>query len=305
MPHRLVFDELPLHVRRALEAQLGSPVVDAANRDGGYSPSLASACRLADGRRVFVKAVSPSQNPDTPRMLRNEARVTAALPPTAPAPALLHVLDDGEWVVAVYRYVDGRLPVLPWSDAELSEVLEATWALSDVGVPARLPGVAEMHGESFVGWRNLVADPPLDGLPGGWSAAEVSRLAAMEPAWEDAVAGNTLVHGDVRSDNVLLGEDGVTFVDWSSACVGCTFFDVACMLPSVSLEGGGAPEVLWRRHAPPVDADAVTALVVAITAYFLDRARRPDPPGLPTVRAFQRAQGEVCVAWLSERLGWA
>ena len=32
-------------------------------------------------------------------------------------------------------------------------------------------------------------------------------------------------------------------------------------------------------------------------------ASRPDPPGLPTVRAFQRAQGEVAVRWLRTRLG--
>jgi hypothetical protein len=48
----------------------------------------------------------------------------------------------------------------------------------------------------------------------------------------------------------------------------------------------------------------VTAVVVADAGYFLDRARLPDPPGLPTVRRFQRAQGDVCVRWLQARLGW-
>jgi hypothetical protein len=35
----------------------------------------------------------------------------------------------------------------------------------------------------------------------------------------------------------------------------------------------------------------------------VERGRMPDPPGLPTVRAFQRAQGEVALGWLRTRLG--
>ena len=71
------------------------------------------------------------------------------------------------------------------------------------------------------------------------------------------------------------------------------------MLPSVELEGGGAPEaVLARVGLDELDVDALVPLVAAIAGYFAERGRLPDPPGLPTVRAFQRAQGEVTNAWL-------
>ncbi|HLQ60836.1 MAG TPA: hypothetical protein VK131_03140, partial [Candidatus Acidoferrales bacterium] len=63
---RLLWPELPPEIRRALEARLGAAVVEAVSRPGGFSPGLASSLRLADGRRVFVKAVSPERNPDTP-----------------------------------------------------------------------------------------------------------------------------------------------------------------------------------------------------------------------------------------------
>jgi hypothetical protein len=39
-------------------------------------------------------------------------------------------------------------------------------------------------------------------------------------------------------------------------------------------------------------------LVAAFTGYFAERGRLPDLPGLPTLRPFQRAQGEVTLAWL-------
>jgi hypothetical protein len=69
----------------------------------------------ADGRRVFVKAVSADQNPESPEMLRREAAVAAVLPDGVPAPGLLGFLDDGHWVAGVYEHVGGRLPRLPCS----------------------------------------------------------------------------------------------------------------------------------------------------------------------------------------------
>ena len=97
-------------MRAEIERRARQPVVEAVGQRGGYGPSLAARCGLADGRRVFIKAVSPAQNPDSPVMMRREARIAACLPPDAPAPALLHTLDDGEWITLVFEEVDGRLP---------------------------------------------------------------------------------------------------------------------------------------------------------------------------------------------------
>jgi hypothetical protein len=42
----------------------------------------------------------------------------------------------------------------------------------------------------------------------------------------------------------------------------------------------------------------------AVAGYFTRQALLPDPPGLPTVRAFQAAQGSQARAWLRRRTGW-
>lgn len=84
---RLAWERLPAAVRQGLQARLGSPVVHAATQPGGFSPGLAARLRLADGRRVFLKAAGPDPNPHTPALHRAEARITAALPPPRPAPA--------------------------------------------------------------------------------------------------------------------------------------------------------------------------------------------------------------------------
>jgi hypothetical protein len=99
---------------------------------------------------------------------------------------------------------------------------------------------------------------------------------------------------------VLLTADGrVVFVDWTSTCVGAPWFEVLAMLPSIELEQGGAPEsVLARAGLDDLDPACVVPVVAALAGYFVERGGLPDPPGLPTLRPFQRAQGEVTLAWL-------
>ena len=111
--HRLQWRDLPFHVQREVEAAAGGAVISAVGQTGGYGPGMAARCELSDGRRVFVKAVSPAQNPDTPNMMRREAEINASLPAGAPAPALRQVLDDGEWVVLIFEDVEAGNPANP------------------------------------------------------------------------------------------------------------------------------------------------------------------------------------------------
>jgi hypothetical protein len=83
--------------------------------------------------------------------------------------------------------------------------------------------------------------------------------------------------------------------------------DVVCWAPSVALEGGPLPEALFERHATwaAVDQDALAALVAAVAGFFISHSLKDPPPGLPTLRAFQAAQGEVTRAWLARLTGWS
>jgi aminoglycoside phosphotransferase (APT) family kinase protein len=305
---RIGWLDVPETVRVALEGALGSPVAGVESEAAGYSPSFAARCRLADGRRVFVKAVSPDQNPVSPAMLRHEIRVTRELPRAAPAPELRHAYDDGHWVAAVFDEVEGRPPRQPWDPAELAAVLAAIDGLAPVLDPcpvAELETLEEKFGAAFSGWRRLAGGPVPAGLD-AWSAGRLDELATVEAEWVAATAGDALVHFDVRADNVLLGPAGeVWFVDWANAARGASWIDTLLMLPSVALQGGPDPAtaLATTSAAARVDAAAVTALVVALAGFFTYGATLPPPPGLPQLRAFQAAQGEVARAWARDRLG--
>lgn len=275
---------------------------------GGFSPGATSILQWRD-RSVFVKAVGPELNPDSPGMHRREAVVSAALPPSPRLPRLVETYDDGAWVALAFDVVDGRPPRHPWDAGELTAVVEALAAMHDELTPSPSSSIEPLdvyERRNFGGWTELAAmDEPPAGLD-NWARAHLDELADLESDWPAACAGPTLVHGDVRSDNVLLTDDGVVFVDWPHGAVGNPAFDVVAWAPSVVLEGGPPPEELLARHAPSrgSDPDAVSALVAAVSGFFISHSLYPTPPGLPTLRPFQAAQGEVALAWLRRRQGW-
>src|SRR5579884_3794035 len=129
---RLPWSQLPPRVNAALERWLGAPVAAATMQPGGFSPGVAARIQTTDGRRIFVKAVGPALNPNSPGIYRQEARIVAALPITAPVPRLLWTYDEGEegWVMLVFEDIEGWNPQQPWLPDELDRVLETLASLS-------------------------------------------------------------------------------------------------------------------------------------------------------------------------------
>jgi Ser/Thr protein kinase RdoA (MazF antagonist) len=290
---RIGWVDLPASVRHAVEGIIGGRVVQAVSQAGGFSPGTADRVRTAAGRRAFVKAVSTAQNEFSPGMHRREAAITGALPPSAPAPTLLGVHDDGDWVALVLSDVDGRHP--DWDDPEDLAAVRA--ALADLAraltpCPIAVHTAREYLEPDFLGWHRLRDDPPARLDP--WITAHLDDLCRHAEHGLDALAGDTLAHTDVRADNLLIDGDGaVTVIDWPHGCRGPAWLDTLQLLINVRLYGGHVD--LAMIDAEPRDAVAVLA---GFGAFFADAARHPAPPGLPSLRAFQQAQADVVVSWL-------
>jgi hypothetical protein len=298
---RLPWERVPSTIRAAIEQRLEARVAHAVTQPGGFSPGLAATLELEDGRRVFAKAVGPEPNPESVELHRREARIAAALPPETPAPRFHFAVEEHDWVALVFENVEGHDPRLPWRAEELERVLAALAALADALTPTPIETVtvAEYFDESFHGWRRL--ERPED----AWAAAHVDDLRALESGWTEAAAGETLLQCDVRADNILLTPERVVLVDWPHACVGAAWFDLLGFLPSVAMQGGPHPWEVWEAHplSRDVPSERLQPALAAIAGYFAHRSTLPPPPGLPTVRAFQRGQGAEALAWLKRSLG--
>jgi len=303
----LQWDALPRPLRTAVESASRSGVVAEVSSPGGFSPGLASRLTLASGKRIFVKAMGRAFLPDGPEILRREARVLSALAGLAPVPRLEHRVESDDWVALVLEDVEGRSPQQPWDQAELGQVLSAMTRLAETLTPAPItaPTAAEHWQDDFSGWRQLAAgDRSAFASVFPWAGDNVDLLARWESSWPDAAHGRTLLHGDLRADNMLLTTHGVVFVDWPWACIGAPWVDLVLMLPSVAMQGGADAETIVTTHplTRAVDPAAITSVLAAVTGYFVHGSLQPPPPGLPRLRAFQRAQGVVGLNWLRERL---
>lgn len=274
---RLRWDELPAEVHDAVVDVLGSPVVQAVSQSGGFSPGTADRVVLADGSRAFVKAVGRAQNTESPLLQEREARITAALPAGVPAPGFRGARWVGDWHVLVLEEVPGRQPELPWGAAELDVVVSALERLADAGTPCPVPGLPTAR-ESLAGQ-----------LP-------ESALELLD--------GDTLVHLDLRADNVLLTPRGAVLVDWPHACRGPVWLDALALLFEVDRLGEEDLAERVLSTAPltrDVDPRVLTTVLAGFSEFFLGRAAQPPPPGLPTLREFQRVQGEALARWVQRR----
>jgi aminoglycoside phosphotransferase (APT) family kinase protein len=246
------------------------------------------------------------------RKALDHGRSPSPLPEEAPVPRLLWSHDESEagWVALLFEDVEGRNPAMPWRADELSKTLDAIRVLSELLTPSPLaPGVVVGHARdcSVVSgryWERLAEERParLD----AWSVRHLDGLVDLEGEATSAVEGDTLLHLDVRADNLLLTPDRVLVVDWPHARVGAPWVDMVFFAPSVAMQGGPPPEELLSHHPHTrrADPEAVTAVIAAVAGFFIGESLRPAPPGLPTLRKFQAAQGEVARDWLASRTGW-
>lgn len=312
---RLGWSDLPREIRERINTLAGARVTAESTATMGFSPGFAAVLELTDGSDVFVKAVSPAQNPESPDLARSEIRVARSLPDGVEAPRLLWSHDDGEWVILGLEVVHGgRHPQIPWTTADLDLVLHAMTELATLR-PApghQLRQQSEMLADVFTGWQTLADRGPAAleaalqplGANGAWVTGAIDDLVAAELRSSAAVAGDTLVHGDLRADNLLIVPERtsrhVVFLDWPHAGIGAPWLDLALMTPSIAMQGGGDPAKVFATSelGADVPADLLIPVVAALTGYFVLGGTRPAPPGIPNLPAFALAQAGEALRWL-------
>jgi hypothetical protein len=260
----------------------------------------------ADGSRHFVKAASLKAQRMFAEAYREEARKLTALPEGAPAPRLLWTHDGDDWMVLATEYVDAELPARPWRAEDLDRCVAMTEQLAATLTPPP-PGLADDFATEFdrwpAYWDQLRASPPE--LPG--LAEHLDEAAALSARFRDVTAGSTLVHTDIRDDNIMLTADGRALLcDWNWPVVGAAWLDTVFLMIGPRGDGLDVDAILAASPLTrDVPGEAVDIVIALVTGYFLVSSALPVPSTSPHMRDAQRWQGEVCWGWLCERRGWA
>lgn len=259
----------------------------------GYTRAARGVVVLEDGRSAFVKLATDDP---TARWLRAERRIYEALAGADLLPRCLAWDDDGARPLLALEDLSAAAWPPPWSAERVALVQDALARLARLAPPAGLDPVAGL-GLVDLGWPAVAREPgPLLSL-GLCSAAWLERAlpALLDAAATAPLAGDALLHLDVRSDNLCFRPGGgAVLVDWNWAAVGDPRVDLAFFAPSLTLEGGPPPEALVG-HEP--------GLAAVVSGFFAAHAGLPPGDTSPRVRALQRAQLEVALPWAARALG--
>jgi len=338
--HRPSWVDLPPPVRAAIERRVGGTVEVATSAGGGFTNGFAAVVSTRE-RTEFVKAVSAVTHPTIANSYRTEALINAALPAGVPAPRLRWQEEIGDWYALGFDPIAGRMPTLPWQPADLAATLDA-WAVAAgllaVPTPAlralRLPRLDKIAQSDLCWWGRVASGavpPPVTGpgrLPGGAGArvglsggAQAERglpggvfarvplgeLPLIESRLPAAVRADSVIHCDLRLDNVIIDTSGRAWLcDWNWPCHGAPWLDTASLLITAYAAGLDA-DALFFAHptAQGATGDDLDAALAGLSGYWLTRATQPPPDfGSPHLRTHQRCSGATALTSLATRRPW-
>jgi hypothetical protein len=277
-------------MKEALETLFG-PVTSLRPVKRGYTNNERVVATLRGGRSLFAKR---AVDEITAEWLRREHQMYEAMSGRHFVPELLGWLD-GERPLLVLEDLSGALWPPPWNRAQVDAVLSVLAEVARVPAPAGLTRLVD--GEpSDEGWNLVMANPDeflslgLCGTRWLERAGPVLRSAAARAP----LAGVSLTHCDVRSDNLCMREGSAVLFDWNLASIGNPQFDVAFWLPGLAVEEGPAPE--------DVLPDCPAGLVAYVAGFFASRAGQPLIPHSPRVRHVQLEQLRRALPWAARVL---
>jgi aminoglycoside phosphotransferase (APT) family kinase protein len=277
---------------------VGEEVVRERSQEGGYTPAVASLLTTASGRSLFCKAM-PQDHPLCPT-LDNEAAVASAVPEGVPVPRLVWEGAVKGWRVVVCTAVLGRHVDLSPDSDDVGAVISSLDALAGALTPspvASSPTARQVLGPVLHGWSVLGENP--SGALDPWAVANLERLRASETLWIRYAEGDTLVHGDIRADQLLIDAGRrVWVVDWAHPCRGAAWIDAVELVPHLIM-AGNTPCSAEKRVAVSArfcsaPAEAVDSFAVAAAGYWARACRQEPPPGPggARLRAFQAQAAE-------------
>ncbi|MFE0348886.1 phosphotransferase [Streptomyces griseoluteus] len=257
----------------------------------GYTKAERWLAVTPEGAPCFIKAATEEL---TVRWLRDEVAIYERI--------------DGPWLPEVIAWDAGGThhPILvlegmhdarwppPWDDAAIGQVLETLDSVHAIEPDFPLPLLRD-DTELRRGWELVAEDRTAFlscGLVSpGWlerSLPVLSKAAAAAP-----FDGTSLLHLDIRSDNLCFAAGGVRIIDWNWAAIGNPVFDVCAWLPSLRSEGGPLPDQVMPGQGE---------FAAVLAGFWCSQMGLPEANSASGRRLLQRDLGKIALDWARREL---
>ncbi|MEO8030357.1 MAG: phosphotransferase [Gemmatimonadota bacterium] len=282
----------PESLRQLVDAAAGKQSVSWQRPHTGLSSAERFVVKFSDGSGVFVKAAVDFE---TGAWLRAEQRMLATLQGTFVPRVITWVEDPGQPVLITEDLSGAYWPAdqesVVWRPGQFEILFDTLRTLSGIEAPPWLPAAAPVARSI---WRTIEREADqflaLGLCSESWFRQAVDGLIEAEEGLQ--WTGDSLVHNDVRSDNLCFAGDRLVLVDWGSACRGRPDHDLAAVASTLPLEGGPDPAVLMPNGGQWA---AYRAAAASRRAYRSTRA----PAWL---RVVLRRLATISLAWASATL---
>ncbi len=287
------------HVRDRIAALLGTRVIDARSPVGGYTPAQRWIVTLADGRTAFAKTGIDVETSRVATWLRTEHRAYTDIH-EAFMPRVLGWDDTDEQPLLLLEDLSGAHWPPPWSPEHIGAIEAMLESVARTTPPEWVDDLETRERPHLSGWARVQQDPErflgLEICTEAWLARHIDTL--LKIGVSAVLSGESLVHFDVRSDNLCLiqahGALAPKIIDWNHLGRGSAEVDRVLWLSSLQREGGPPP---WELVP---DSRGISAL---LSGYFAAQAGLPPIPTAPGVRNLQREQLDVVLHWAIRELG--
>jgi thiamine kinase-like enzyme len=256
----------------------------------GHTSAECWVMQFQNGSSAFVKHATDEQ---TANWLTSERRIYELVQGNF-LPELIG-WDGGEYPILILQDISAGHTAPPWSAKYIERVLRLLDTLATVKMPEGFPALVN-YPEPFDGWQQITRRRSQFLELGLVSAEWLERALPVLVEAETGVdlGGDSLVHTDIRSDNICFHRDCTQLVDWNWACKGNPKFDLISWLPSLHAEGGPPP---WEFTL------AQPNLIAMQAGYLANRTSRPPMKQQESIRHLQLAQLRSALPWAAKALG--
>lgn len=235
-------NDFPHHLKNVIEDRLSQKIISWTKPDCGLSAATRYSLLLENNSKVFIKAATDKE---TEGWLRTEHLVLISYEEEF-IPKIVDWIDESDNfpILLTQDFSDAYWAAnnsgVYWRDGDMDLIFETIKELSSIKGRHSLPYIKNNNDKI---WTKIASNP--DGFlklklcSERWLSNNVTFLINAENDIDET--GTSLVHGDIRSDNICIKNNKVVFVDWSNAAIGSAEHDLANLLPTLHLEGGPLP----------------------------------------------------------------